>query len=152
MPNLLAGCRGSVPSPSSTSQPLPHFQSSMLLHNLSSVFFSQKESQPARPALHPRPAPHDRHGASVHRSAPDRARRPLSTGAAPALHRRCPGAAPARPTLGPQQTAPALSTAKQVFHRVFHIFVGFPQRLSFPLAFFERNSVRSSAQLVLTAQ
>ena len=30
----------------------------------------------------------------------------------------------------------------RAFHRVFHIFAGFPQRLSFPLAFFERDRVR----------
>ena len=30
----------------------------------------------------------------------------------------------------------------QVFHRLFHISAGFPQRLSFPLAFFERDRVR----------
>ena len=30
----------------------------------------------------------------------------------------------------------------QSFHRVFHNFAGFPQRLSFPLAFFERDRVR----------
>ena len=40
----------------------------------------------------------------------------------------------------------------QSLHRLFHIFAGFPQRLSFPLAFFERDRVRSSEQCVLTAQ
>ena len=30
----------------------------------------------------------------------------------------------------------------RVFHRLFHISAGFPQRLSFPLAFFERDRVR----------
>ena len=30
----------------------------------------------------------------------------------------------------------------QSLHRLFHIFAGFPQRLSFPLAFFERDRVR----------
>jgi len=30
----------------------------------------------------------------------------------------------------------------RAFHRAFHIFAGFPQRLSFPLAFFERDRVR----------
>ena len=48
------------------------FQSSMLLHNLSSVFFSRKESQPARPAQLPRPAPHDRHSAPSRKPAPRR--------------------------------------------------------------------------------
>ena len=43
---LFTGCRGSVPSPSSAFRRLPHFQSSMLLHNLSSVFsFGRKASQ-----------------------------------------------------------------------------------------------------------
>ena len=46
---LFAGCRGSVPSPSSAFRRLPHFQSSMLLHNLSSVFsLGKKASQRAR--------------------------------------------------------------------------------------------------------
>lgn len=46
---LFAGCRGSVPSPSSAFRRLPHFQSSMLLHNLSSVFsLGRKASQRAR--------------------------------------------------------------------------------------------------------
>ena len=48
------------------------FQSSMLLHNLSSVFFSRKESPPARPAQLPRPAPHDRHSAPSRKSTPRR--------------------------------------------------------------------------------
>lgn len=104
------------------------------------VLFLSAEKPASAPCAAPASRTNGRHGASVHRSAPDRARRPLST-----------GAAPARPTLGPQQTAPALSTAKQVFHRVFHIFAGFPQRLSFPLAFLERDSVRSSEPWVLPA-
>ena len=52
-----------------------------------------------------------------------------------------PAAAPHRPH----------SPQRQVFHRVFHIFAGFPQRLSFPLAFLERDSVRSSEPWVLPA-
>ena len=40
----------------------------------------------------------------------------------------------------------------QSLHRLFHNFAGFPQRLSFPLAFFERDRVRSSEQCVPTAQ
>ena len=34
------------------------------------------------------------------------------------------------------------TSSPHAFHRVFHIFAGFPQRLSFPLAFFERDRVR----------
>ena len=42
------------------------FQSSMLLHNLSSIFLSERK--PARPAQLPRPAPHDRHSAPSRRN------------------------------------------------------------------------------------
>ena len=69
------------------------------------------------------------------------------------------------PITGPNPNAPGRSAASdrngpirlgsgfpQSFHRLFHIFAGFPQWLSFPLAFFERDRVRSSEQCVLTAQ
>ena len=121
---LFAGCGGSVPSPSSAFRRLPHFQSSMLLHNLSSVFsLGRKASQRAR------------RGSRVpHQRPPRRAR--------PQVHTKPhPAAAPHRPH----------SPQRQVFHRVFHIFAGFPQRLSFPLAFLERDSVRSSEPWVLPA-
>ena len=122
---LFSGCRGSVPSPSSAFRRLPHFQSSMLLHNLSSVFslgrkVSQRALRSSRVLLRTIATAHP--AASPHHAAP----RP---------------AAPHRPHSPP----------RQVFHRVFHIFAGFPQRLSFPLAFLERDSVRSSEPWVLPA-
>ena len=121
---LFAGCRGSVPSPSSAFRRLPHFQSSMLLHNLSSVFsLGRKASQRAR------------RGSRVPHQRPPRRARPQ------AHTKPHPAAAPHRPH----------SPQRQVFHRVFHIFAGFPQRLSFPLAFLERDSVRSSEPWVLPA-
>ena len=59
------------------------------------------------------------------------------------------------PITGPNPNAPGRSAASdrngparrktgfpQSLHRVFHNFAGFPQRLSFPLAFFERDRVR----------
>ncbi len=115
-------------------RPLPHFQSSMLLHNLSSVFFSQQESQPARPALHPRPAPHSRHHAPSRKRAPGRT---VSADYRRSLH--APGRKPAPDRNGPARRG---SGFPQSLHRVFHNFAGFPQRLSFPLAFFERDRVR----------
>ena len=121
---LFAGCGGSVPSPSSAFRRLPHFQSSMLLHNLSSVFsLGRKASQRAR------------RGSRVPHQRPPRRARPQ------AHTKPHPAAAPHRPH----------SPQRQVFHRVFHIFAGFPQRLSFPLAFLERDSVRSSEPWVLPA-
>jgi hypothetical protein len=69
------------------------------------------------------------------------------------------------PITGPNPNAPGRSAAPdrngptrrktgfpQSLHRLFHIFAGFPQWLSFPLTFFERDRVRSSEQCVLTAQ
>ena len=121
---LFAGCRGSVPSPSSAFRRLPHFQSSMLLHNLSSVFsLGRKASQRAR------------RGSRVPHQRPPRRARPQ------AHTKPHPAAAPHRPH----------SPQRQVFHRVFHIFAGFPHRLSFPMAFLERDSVRSSEPWVLPA-
>ena len=60
-----------------------------------------------------------------------------------------PGRKPAPDRNGPTRRKTGFP---QSFHRLFHIFAGFPQRLSFPLAFFERDRVRSSEQCVLTAQ
>ena len=60
-----------------------------------------------------------------------------------------PGRKPASDRNGPTRRKTGFP---QSLHRLFHIFAGFPQRLSFPLAFFERDRVRSSAQCVLTAQ
>ena len=70
-------------------------------------------------------------------------------------HRPCPPLRPRRTTPGrkypsgcpPRRARPhrpeRLETSSpHAFHRVFHIFAGFPQRLSFPLAFFERDRVR----------
>ena len=114
MPNLLAGCRGSVPSPSSASQPLPHFQSSMLLHNLSSVFSLRKKASqralrctrvPHRTAATtrqpkasttPAPAEGTRQTGPDRKRAPDRARPPPEPASAPPH---------------PRPRAPLLSTA-----------------------------------------
>ena len=155
------------------------FQSSMLLHNLSSVFFSRKESQPARPAQLPRPAPHDRHSAPSRKPAPRRSPASRPTPRHSPANRPTPRRSPAsRPTprhswptvphhATPRLTVPHHATPRPAcpapapfpaaagfpptFHRVFHIFAGFPQWLSFPLAFLERNSIRSSESWVLPA-
>ena len=42
----------------------------------------------------------------------------------------------------PQRPERLETSFPHAFHRAFHIFAGFPQRLSFPLAFFERDRVR----------
>ena len=42
----------------------------------------------------------------------------------------------------PQRPERLEASFPHAFHIVFHIFAGFPQRLSFPLAFFERDRVR----------
>ena len=117
-------CSPDAVEASSAFRRLPHFQSSMLLHNLSSVFsLGRKASQRAR------------RGSRVPHQRPPRRARPQ------AHTKPHPAAAPHRPH----------SPQRQVFHRVFHIFAGFPQRLSFPLAFLERDSVRSSEPWVLPA-
>ena len=57
-------------------------------------------------------------------------------------HRRslhAPGRKPAPDRTGPIRRKTGFP---QSFHRVFHNFAGFPQWLSFPLAFFERDRVR----------
>ena len=56
-----------------------------------------------------------------------------------------------RPACPAPAPFPAAAGFPQTFHRVFHIFDGFPQWLSFPLAFLERDSVRSSESWVLPA-
>ena len=56
-----------------------------------------------------------------------------------------------RPTCPAPAPFPAAAGFPQTFHRVFHISAGFPQRLSLPLAFLERDSVRSSESWVLPA-
>ena len=114
-------------------RPLPHFQSSMLLHNLSSDFsLSEKSSQRAlrcTRVLH-RTTATARPAASAHQAAPvsaDHRHNPQRI-----RPQRCTRNGPARRGSGFPQS----------FHRLFHNFAGFPQRLSFPLAFFERDRVR----------
>ena len=62
------------------------------------------------------------------------------------VHRRAPaGPPPAESThqaARPQRPERLETSFPRAFHIVFHIFAGFPQRLSFPLAFFERDRVR----------
>ena len=106
------------------------FQSSMLLHNLSSVFSlgkkaSQRALRSSRVLLRTIATAHPA-AATPHHAAP----RPA-----------CPAPAP----------FPAAAGFPQTFHRVSHISTGFPQRLSFPLAFLERDRVRSSESWVLPA-
>lgn len=69
--------------------------------------------------------------APVHRCAPARPRMAEST------HQ-----AARRARARPQRPEHLETSFPHAFHRVFHIFAGFPQRLSFPLAFFERDMVR----------
>ena len=115
------------------------FQSSMLLHNLSSVFSlgkkaSQRALRSSRVLLRTIATAHP--AASPHHAAP-RPTVPHHATPRPA----CPAPAP----------FPAAAGFPQTFHRVFHIFAGFPQWLSFPLAFLERDRVRSSESWVLPA-
>ena len=63
----------------------------------------------------------------------------------------CPHHAAPRPACPAPAPFPAAASFPQTFHRVSHISVGFPQRLSFPLAFLERDRVRSSESWVLPA-
>ena len=69
--------------------------------------------------------------APVHRCAPARPRLAEST------HQ-----AARRARARPQRPERLETSFPHAFHIVFHIFAGFPQRLSFPLAFFERDRVR----------
>ena len=125
------------------------FQSSMLLHNLSSAFSlgkkaSQRALRSSRVLLRTIATAHP--AASPHHAAP----RPVD------LHHITPRptvphhAAP-RPACPAPAPFPAAAGFPQTFHRVFHIFAGFPQWLSFPLAFLERDRVRSSESWVLPA-
>ena len=56
-----------------------------------------------------------------------------------------------RPACPAPAPFPAAAGFPQTFHRVSHISAGFPQWLSFPLAFLERDRVRSSESWVLPA-
>ena len=176
------------------------FQSSMLLHNLSSVFsLGKKASQRAlrnsrvllrtiatahpaaasphhaapqptvphhvapRPAVlhHAAPRPTVPHHAAprptvphhivpqpvdLHHAAP-RPAVPHHAAPRPAV----PHHAAPRPACPAPAPFPAAAGFPQTFHRVSHIIAGFPQRLSFPLAFLERDRVRSSESWVLPA-
>ena len=114
--------------------PLPHFQSSMLLHNLSRIFsLSKKASQRALRCTH---LPH-RTTAITHPAANAHQAAPVSADHRRSLH--APSRKPAPDRNGPARRKTGFP---QSFHRVFHNFAGFPQRLSFPLAFFERDRVR----------
>ena len=136
------------------------FQSSMLLHNLSSVFSlgkkaSQRALRNSRVLLRTIATAHPA-AASPHHAAPQPTV-PHHVAPRPAvLHHAAP-----RPTV-PHHTAPrpacpapapfpAAAGFPQTFHRVSHISAGFPQRLSFPLAFLERDRVRFSESWVLPA-
>ena len=116
------------------------FQSSMLLHNLSSVFSlgkkaGQRALRSSRVLLRTITTAHPA-AASPHHAAP----RPVD------LHHVTP-----RPACPAPAPFPAAAGFPQTFHRVFHIFAGFPQWFSFPLAFLERDRVRSSESWVLPA-
>ena len=116
------------------------FQSSMLLHNLSSAFSlgkkaSQRALRSSRVLLRTIATAHPA-AASPHHVTP-RPAVPHHAAPRPA----CPAPAP----------FPAAAGFPQTFHRVSHISAGFPQRLSFPLAFLERDRVRSSESWVLPA-
>ena len=176
------------------------FQSSMLLHNLSSVFsLGKKASQRAlrssrvllrtiatahpaaasphhaaprpvvphhaapRPAVPhhaaPRPAvPHHAaprttvpHHAAPRTTVPHHAAPPLTVPHHAAPRPVDPHHAAPQPACPAPAPFPAAAGFPQTFHRVSHISAGFPQRLSFPLAFLERDSVRSSESWVLPA-
>ena len=166
------------------------FQSSMLLHNLSSAFsLGKKVSQrtlrssrvllrtttTAHPAAatphHAAPQPVDPHHAAPRPAVPHhttpRTTVPHHVTPRPTVQHHaaprpaCPHHVTPRPAV-PHHTAPrpacpaptpfpAAAGFPQTFHRVSHISAGFPQRLSFPLAFLERDRVRSSESWVLPA-
>ena len=161
-------CRS--PSPA-TACVIPCFQFSMLLHNLSSIFSLRKKASqralrctrvPHRTAATTRqqkrpPHPHTPLSALPHAPPRPAAARTgvcptASTPSRAAPVHRCAPAGPrpaesthqaARRTRARPQRPERLETSfPRAFHRVFHIFAGFPQRLSFPLAFFERDRVR----------
>ena len=125
------------------------FQSSMLLHNLSSVFSlgkkaSQRALRSSRVLLRTIATAHP--AASPHHAAP-RLTVPHHATPRPAV----PHHAAPRPACPAPAPFPAAAGFPQTFHRVFHIFAGFPQWFSFPLAFLERDRVRSSESWVLPA-
>ena len=135
------------------------FQSSMLLHNLSSVFSlgkkaSQRALRSSRVLLrtiataHPAASPHHAapRPAVPHHATPQPVDPHHATPRPTVPHHATPQ--PACPAPAP---FPAAAGFPQTFHRVFHIFAGFPQWFSFPLAFLERDSVRSSESWVLPA-
>ena len=161
------------------------FQSSMLLHNLSSVFSlgkktSQRALRSSRVLLrtiataHPAASPHHTapqptvphhvapRPAVLHHAAP---RPTVPHHAAPRptvphhiapqpvdLHHAAPRpAVPHHAAPRPACPAPAPLPAAAGFPQSFPLFAGFPQRLSFPLAFLERDRVRSSESWVLPA-
>ena len=100
------------------------FQFSMLLHNLSSIFsLSKKASQRALRCTR-----------VPHRTAATTRQPKATTTPAPAES--------THQATRPQRPERLEASFPHAFHRVFHIFAGFPQRLSFPLAFFERDRVR----------
>ena len=136
------------------------FQSSMLLHNLSSVFsLGRKASQRARRSsrvllrtiatAHPAAASphHTTPRPTVPHHVTPRPTVPHHAAPRPAV----PHHAAPRPACPAPAPFPAAAGFPQTFHRVFHISAGFPQRLSFPLAFLERDRVRSSESWVLPA-
>ena len=131
-------CRS--PSPAAACV-IPCFQFSMLLHNLSSIFLSVR-----KPASAPCAAPASRTARPPQRASQ---KRPPHPHRPKARARLCPTKSPCRTRTSPlsarphapphpHRTTPGLSALQQVFH----IFAGFQQRLSFPLAFFERDRVR----------
>ena len=126
------------------------FQSSMLLHNLSSAFSlgkkaSQRALRSSRVLLRTIATAHPA-AATPHHVAP-RPTVPHHTAPQPAV----PHHAAPRPACPAPAPLPATAGFPQTFHRVSHISAGFPQRLSFPLAFLERDRVRSSESWVLPA-
>ena len=144
-------CRS--PSPAAACV-IPCFQFSMLLRNLSSIFsLSKKASQRA---LRCTRVPH-RTAATTRQpkasTTPAPAESTLQTGLdqKPLPHPHIPPVGTAPCSAAPAPARSGLSALQQVFHRVFHIFAGFPQRLSFPLAFFERDRVRYALPCVPAA-
>ena len=135
---LFAGCRGSVPSPSSAFRRLPHFQSSMLLHNLSSVFsLGRKASQRARrgsrvllrtiATAHP--------AASPHQATPGSRPAPRHSPVNRPTPRRSPANRPAPRHSPASRPAPAPFPAAAGFPQSFPHFCRFPTAAFFPLGF-----------------
>ena len=145
-------CRS--PSPAAACV-IPCFQFSMLLHNLSSIFsLSKKASQRAlRCTRVPhRTAATTRQPKASTTPAPAESTRQTGPDQKPLPHPHIPPVGTAPCSAAPAPARSGLSALKQVFHRVFHIFAGFQQRLSFPLAFFERDRVRYALPYVPAAR